>query len=360
MVVTTTTDYQGVSLTEAYDNRSVMAQIARIKDRLAAVEQNVDPTLRTDLEAAVADLEALEETVSGIGTQVETNTGNIGDIQEDLGDFETATNAALALKADSTDVDADLELKADKTQLTDGSVTKVGTASVGSSSKIMYLDHGVPTEGGEAATLIGSGQTFASKVNFSKGISCGTLGTRNIASADKGKWVTAAIGAGTITYGIAARLVVMIPFDSGSSPNGETGAVSVFDITVASENQSSWPFIEVVYHNPGGEVEAVVTNEASHGLVLYVKIPSWASSSANSNRMKAGYVVLSALHSQNGMGYFDMLPDSATKYDDVVYDGLHIPNITNYTSYKWAGLTAGHGVVADKAKDTANITYRTF
>lgn len=359
--------WQGVSEAECYDNRSVIAQIVRIKDRLTAVEQNVDPTLRTDLEAAIAELTALENTVGNVQTQVETNTGNIetlqgglGDLRDDVDALDTATTAALALKANTADVDADLELKADKTQLTDGSVTKLGTASVGSSSKIMYLNQGVPTEGGEAAILSASGQTFGSKVSFGKGISYGILGIRSIASADKGKWVTAAIGAGTITNGVAVRLVVMIPFDSASSPNGETGAVSVFDITVASENQSAWPFIEVVYHNPGGEVEAVVTNESIRGLVLYVKIPSWASNNSNSNHMKVGYVSLSGLTTSNSSGYFNLLPDANIKYDDVEYNGLHIPNITNYTSYKWAGLTAGHGVIAEKATDITNITYRTF
>ena len=357
----TTTDYQGVSLTEAYDNRSVMAQIARIKDRLTAVEQNVDPALRTDLEAAVAELEALETTVSGIGTQVETNTGNIGDIQEDLGDFETSTTAALALKADSADVDADLDLKADKTQLTDGSVTKVGTANVGSTYKFVYLLAGVPHEGNAPAILDRAAQSFVKTMNFAAGVSIGTKATRTISPADLGKWVKLAIASTVaINYGLEARFVVSMPYNNQASPNGENGAASVFTFVLANENQSNYPFNERVYHHPGGEMQAVVTAEGSAGMAVYIKIPSYASQVTNRNTLKATMTCQSTLANDGSSSKLVLLGESA-RYDDIEYGEIHIPNITNYTSYKWAELPAGHGVISDNANGpTTDVTFRTF
>ena len=359
MVVITTTDYQGVSLTEAYDNRSVMAQIARIKDRLTAVEQNVDPALRTDLEAAVTELEALETTVSGIGTQVETNTENIGDIQEDLGDFETSTTAALALKADSADVDADLDLKADKTQLEDGSVTKIGTANVGSSSRFIYLVGGTPTAiTGDAALLSKSGQKFTTSVGFNYGFLIGTNKKADITTSNRGKWIEfVKPNAANINKGVSAKAYISMQCDGSTSPNSESVITSTIDYQIETGDEANTYAIVHIFHHLGGEIDLAVTSTSEY-VVVYARIPTYASAATNKNDIKMAITEMAGL--SDSAGSISVYPVT-TVYDDIEYNGMHIPNLTNYTSYQWATIAAGHGVNGDFPKNSpTSIAFRTF
>ena len=71
-------------------------------------------------------------------------SGNVTVTASDVG-LGNCNNTSDADKPISTATQAALDLKANATQLSDGSVTKVGTADVGSATQPIYLYGGVPT-----------------------------------------------------------------------------------------------------------------------------------------------------------------------------------------------------------------------
>lgn len=186
---------------ECYDNRTVIAQIVRIKERLKVLENNMDPTIRDDLTAVQEAVAALEASLTGEGGLEDRMTDAENGIADNAAAIATKADATatateiativadLATKATTADVtqalagiSADLtalagvvDTKAPSAALSDGSVTKVGTADVGSDKRFMYLDDGVPTVAG---TDIGS----TSKPVYYKGSSTtGFAAVSNIA-----------------------------------------------------------------------------------------------------------------------------------------------------------------------------------
>lgn len=338
------TDYQGVSLTEAYDNRSVMAQIARIKDRLTAVEQNVDPTLRTDLEAAVAELTALEETVSGVQTQVDGNAESIGDLQDDLGTFETATNAALALKADSADVDADLELKADKTQLTDGSVTMIGTATVGTTTKPVYIKDGVPTA---AETFIVNSVKLSGYSTPAKPLYITDV--TDVRGPIRGGYsITNAAAQGTDN--VAAHVWVGKSYMNPShEPNASTDfmigwqdvLLCVKETTTASITRTRIAAVSLFFGDERlihvtkkyfQNIDKVVIAYKPGSSEFHLCMKFTRSTTTVSGRHFAGPLI--------GSGIDETIDRTATPtgiawYENVTYQGEDIPNFTNYSEWSW-------------------------
>ena len=319
------TDYQGVSLTEAYDNRSVMAQIARIKDRLTAVEQNVDPTLREDLETAITELEALETTVSGIGTQVETNTGDISGLETEV-----------AAKADSSTVAAALELKADKAQLTDGSVTMVGTANVGSDVRPIKLVAGVPAEV-SGDLMPRSGGTFTGNVTCNNPVSVKdnlTL-TKCIVMANTTKT--------SINASSAAKWVAVdgLRTDDYCTPMIRL-AFSVSDAAVV--------YVEIIGNEKtivrkGGSSEIDVAvkpykvGTTSRDISVYFRIPAGTGSNVKA------YLMSEVIVDTAGMSKPVF---SSSLYDDVSYDSKTIPNIANYEQFTWTILSPDTWAVIPK------------
>lgn len=317
------TDYQGVSLTEAYDNRSVMAQIARIKDRLTAVEQNVDPTLRMDLEAAVAELTALEETVYGIGTQVETNTGNITALQTDVGEIDTelagkadtaTVDAALALKANTSDVDADLELKADKTQLSDGSVTQVGTANVGSVRVPIYLNKGTPTMASGPSYGLGAGTCATIQATE------GALINSDYASKPWQKIMSCP----SITQDVKLSVTQWVYYYYESTTR-EQCAVGLAFISRLKQKA----ILQI------SDVDSVVVKAGSSpsDFEIFVKL-----SPATRGRQLCAASCAATNNDQVAIKTTGV-NTGFTAYEDVEYGGIHIPNVSNYSQYTWEELT---------------------
>jgi len=329
--------WQGVSEAECYDNRSVIAQIVRIKDRLTAVEQNVDPTLRTDLEAAIAELTALENTVGNVETQVETNTGNIGDLQDDLEAFETSTTAALALKADSADVDADLELKADKTQLTDGSVTKIGTGTVGSDGTIVYLNAGVPTAGKSPLVTQGGvsgyfvpNQTIATVnevmtrgcVRGSSAIS--SPSATNSDSDNNHVWVSFqySLFSGDNAFEVGWQdLAIFAVEASPPRTSVRCGIVTVFNVDGTTSVDYSKKLLK--------GFDKMVMAKKDNKIYLCCRFPN------KTARMCARHFAGPCVGS--GFTSLDTTTTStgANWYENIMYDGNDIPNFPNYSEYTW-------------------------
>lgn len=324
--------WQGVSEAECYDNRSVIAQIVRIKDRLTAVEQNVDPTLRTDLEAAIAELTALENTVANVQTAVGTNTGNIEDLQDDLDALSTSTTAALALKADAADVDADLELKADMTQLTDGSVTKVGTTDIGTDNSSrtgtpVILVSGVPTA--MANSVLDTKHDATLACLFKPGYGFGVMSTETSMNVPT-------------TNHDAIVWVEMTAWQS-STNTGRLQAVASFNDI--DETVEAMVELDIVLGNDHVSFAKVSTGSSDSSIeVLEVKV-MWAASASNNYR---AYIRLKRPDKRINMtrqltsGYlaskFYGQTPATTVYEDIAYDGQNYPNVTNYIQYPWTTI----------------------
>ena len=75
-------------------------------------------------------------------------------------------NTADLDKPISTATQTALDLKADKTQLSDGSVTKIGTSTVGGNLKPIYLNAGVPTAVSDNLVSTAGNQTIAGIKTF--------------------------------------------------------------------------------------------------------------------------------------------------------------------------------------------------
>lgn len=360
MVVIGTTDYQGVSLTEAYDNRTVMAQIARIKDRLTAVEQNVDPTLRTDLEAAVAELEALETTVSGVQTQVDGNAEAIEQVQANVETLDGEVETALTTKAD-------------KTELTDGSVTKVGTADVGTATLPVYLAEGAPTACDDRFIL-----SHTSGGTENKGKSIWLVGTSaapyvKMENDEIWAYATSSVGVRLMLTGSKATMTyypgscytcldaerALIRAKTHYTERLAKGAmVSGKPWTVVLKCSGEASACETVIVTPDGMAKLAIYNTGAMNSTPKVKVvyndiagmSVVSSSNKTSNSNNDVYVAFATqypadsvtVHTVNVFGVKDVpanptcgLPTSVN-YEDVVYDGIHIPNITNYAaSYVW-------------------------
>ena len=91
------TDYQGVSLTEAYDNRSVMAQIARLKDRVKALEESGIE----DIEQINEELTILEGKVAGLEEGAASLTEDVAALESGKAD----NNAVVKLVGNQTIMD---------------------------------------------------------------------------------------------------------------------------------------------------------------------------------------------------------------------------------------------------------------
>jgi len=320
--------WQGVSEAECYDNRSVIAQIVRIKDRLTAVEQNVDPTLRTDLEAAIAELTALENTVANVQTAVGTNAGNIEDLQEDLDALSTSTTAALALKADAADVDADLELKADKTQLTDGSVTMLGTDDVGrdndsSLGKPVVLVGGVPRAMSREVLDKTNDASISGLFHFSYGLKEYIRGVNESNKTDL--WIKA----GSYTHAsnnLIARFLVGGSVRSEGMTTCIIEVASCYSGAIAKEEHAT---------DASGSIaieEVKVMSGPSSVDEIYVRFSKTAGPVATMSRMSCVPFVTAK--------FTGGAPAESITYDDIVIDGIHYPNIVNFQAYAWTQLSS--------------------
>lgn len=350
--------WQGVSEAECYDNRSVIAQIVRIKDRLTAVEQNVDPTIREDLEAAVAELTALENTVGNVETQVEANTGSIAQVQDNVDTLEGEVETALTTKAD-------------KTELADGSVTKVGTADVGSTTGPIYLATGTPTACDDVFFV--STGTTAQGVNRNKHL---------VLCSGSGQFPKTQIDAdGLETYKSQNSYIRIKRSDStvlvtsGSyqadveCTNGyvqaksfltkrsiKTGAIDLTKPWGISIN-GSVATMEIMIHTPDGALKFLMTDPDVIGQTTNVQmiatLPGFSivAAAAKGTSAKTIYVKFPTAYAAStvSVNIETMIPGSntsptaptigTTNYEDVVLDGLHIPNIANYdANYNWSSV----------------------
>lgn len=345
--------WQGVSEAECYDNRSVIAQIVRIKDRLTAVEQNVDPTLRTDLEAAIAELTALENTVGNVQTAVETNTGNITTLQTDVGEIDTelaakadsaTVDAALALKANATDVDADLDLKADKTQLTDGSVTMIGTATIGSMTKPVYLNAGVPKATEPmlpTKTGMPGKDTPKNPLYIKENVMCvaqvtGGYSIGNISLAGNGDsdashvWVghsySLPVSSTDLVFGWQDLAIIAAEYTSET----RTRRMAVVEVVVDGKDKVVSPKLKFV--RGFDDVVVAVKDTAFH---ICCKI------STRTSEMLAGYHFAGPIVG-NEVSSMDQVTTSTgmSWYENVSYQGDDIPNFANYSQWTWIHLTS--------------------
>ena len=356
--------WQGVSEAECYDNRSVMAQIVRIKDRLTAVEQNVDPTLRTDLEGAIAELTALENTVSNVETQVETNTGSIAQVQDNVDTLEGEVETALTTKADKTD-------------LTDGTVTKVGTADVGSGIGPIYLAEGTPTacedrffihfsgnaqagqNYGKTLRIVGSNSSQYPNASFSSaGINIYKTSSSKLIISQADLNITTDITDGKAAL-VAAKGSVNAAFHYSDRENIPTIAAATKPWTVRIHMSSYAGMGDCLVTTPDGAIRLLVTNAGKTATPPKVQVLSQiqgigiaACSRTANNGENDVYIRIPTVYDANevcatvvdkfGLGATGSASIigcvvSAVSYEDATTSGgLTVPNLANYDiNYTW-------------------------
>lgn len=322
------TDYQGVSLTEAYDNRSVMAQIARLKDRVKTLEEGGSEEIEHEIELINEEIEILERKVGN-------NEANIGLLAGRMTTVETG--------------------KADKSQLTDGSVTKIGRATVGSLTEPIYLNNGSPSACG-ANFLKGGVNNVGSEGVTLTASSYESRGALTLRMADLvlendsyyRRWDGYNAGS-TAMWGwhIAIQNDLGNAFDAeidvicDTKDGDDPAAYSRFRLTtngVADVESSPKvpPTLELVCVFGDPSMLCVSRLNVSHWTTdftiwnVYARVGEVG---ATTNRMPM--IRINYVKSKTHIHFYTQPTEYHQQFEDVTYGGETIPNVTNYAYYDW-------------------------
>lgn len=329
--------WQGVSEAECYDNRSVMAQIMRLKDRVRALEEGGDTEIERQIELINEELTLLE---ARIGTVETSAAGTASELDDEVSRLD---GEIAALESG----------KADKTQLTDGSVTKIGTATVGSQTSPIYINNGTPTTTGVSFIHSGPNDIGIGEVKITNSRDLASQGTFWLEKAD-------------------LRLDCDQYYRRWDGYNA--GSTSMWGWEIPIQNDQDNPFemeIDVICDGTNGTAKysrfRLATNGAGAGddpkvppvlefdcllgdasmmCVSRLTTEHWTTDftvwnvfvavnrvGSEMNRMPA--VRINHVKSKKKI-YVALAPDSFKKqYENVTYSGNTIPNVTNYMYYDW-------------------------
>lgn len=320
--------WQGVSEAECYDNRSVMAQIMRLKDRVRALEEEGTEDIEHEIELINEELTVLERKVGN-------NEANIGLLAGRMTTVETG--------------------KADKSQLTDGSVTKVGTSTVGSLTVPIYLNNGTPSTCGAnflkggVNNVGGEGVTLTADSYENRGaltLRMADLVTENDSYCRR--WDGYNAGS-TAMWGwdifiqndkdnaFDIEIDVICDTKDGDDP----AAYNRFRLTTngvadTESNPKVPPTLEVVCEFGDPSMLCVSRLNVSHWTTDYTTWHVYArvgEVGTTTNRMPMIRInkVLSKVH----IHFYQLPTEYHQQFEDVTYGGETIPNITNYAYYDW-------------------------
>ena len=320
--------WQGVSEAECYDNRSVMAQIMRLKDRVRALEEEGSEEIEHEIELINEELTILERKVGN-------NEANIGLLAGRMTAVETG--------------------KANVSALTDGSVTKVGTSTVGSLTVPIYLNNGTPSTCGANFLMGGVNNVGAQGVTLTAD-SYENRGALTLRMADLvtendsyyRRWDGYNAG-NTAMWGwdIAIQndkdnafdieIDVICDTKDGSDPS----AYSRFRLTTngVADTESSPkvpPTLELVCEFGDPSMLCVSRLNISHWTTdftiwhVYARV---GETGATVNRMPA--IRINKVLSKTHIHFYQLPTEYHQQFEDVTYGGDTIPNITNYAYYDW-------------------------
>lgn len=322
------TDFQGVSLTEAYDNRSVMAQIARLKDRVKTLEESGSEEIEHEIELINEEIAILERKVGN-------NEANIGLLAGRMTTVETG--------------------KADKSQLTDGSVTKLGTSTVGSLTVPIYLNNGSPSTCGANFLMGGVNNVGAQGVTLTAD-SYENRGALTLRMADLvtendsyyRRWDGYNAGTSAMWgWDVAiqndkdnafdAEIDVICDTKDGDDP----AAYSRFRLTTngvadTESNPKVPPTLELVCEFGDPSMLCVSRLNVSHWTTdftiwhVYARVGEVGATANRMPMLRINYV-----KSKTHIHFYQLPTEYHQQYEDVAYGGETIPNITNYAYYDW-------------------------
>ena len=320
--------WQGVSEAECYDNRSVMAQIMRLKDRVRALEEEGSEEIEHEIELINEELTILERKVGN-------NEANIGLLAGRMTAVETG--------------------KANVSALTDGSVTKVGTSTVGSLTVPIYLNNGTPSACGANFLMGGVNNVGAQGVTLTAD-SYENRGALTLRMADLvtendsyyRRWDGYNAG-NTAMWGwdIAIQNDKDNAFDieidviCDTKDGDDPAAYNRFRLTTngVADTESSPkvpPTLELVCEFGDPSMLCVSRLNISHWTTdftiwhVYARVGEVG---ASTNRMPA--IRINKVLSKTHIHFYQLPTEYHQQYEDVTYGGDTIPNITNYAYYDW-------------------------
>lgn len=320
--------WQGVSEAECYDNRSVMAQIMRLKDRVRVLEEGGSEEIEQEIEEINDQLTILERQVGN----AEANIGLLA------GRMTAVENG-----------------KADASALTDGSVTKVGTSTVGSLTVPIYLNNGTPSTCG---------------ANFLMG------GVNNVG----GEGVTLTADSYENRGALTLRMADLVPENDSyyrrwDGYNAGSTAMWGWDIFIQNDKDNAFDIeIDVICDTKDGDDPAaynrfrLTTNgvadtestpkvpptlelvcefgDPSMLCVSRLNVSHWTTDyttwhvyarvgevGASTNRMPM--IRINKVLSKTHIHFYTQPTEYHQQFEDVTYGGETIPNITNYAYYDW-------------------------
>lgn len=320
--------WQGVSEAECYDNRSVMAQIMRLKDRVRALEEEGSEEIEHEIELINEELTILERKVGN-------NEANIGLLAGRMTAVETG--------------------KANVSALTDGSVTKVGTSTVGSLTVPIYLNNGTPSTCGANFLMRGVNNVGAQGVTLTAD-SYENRGALTLRMADLvtendsyyRRWDGYNTG-NTAMWGwdIAIQNDKDNAFDieidviCDTKDGDDPAAYNRFRLTTngVADTESSPkvpPTLELVCEFGDPSMLCVSRLNISHWTTdftiwhVYARVGEVG---ASTNRMPA--IRINKVLSKTHIHFYQLPTEYHQQYEDVTYGGETIPNVTNYAYYDW-------------------------
>lgn len=320
--------WQGVSEAECYDNRSVMAQIMRLKDRVRVLEEGGSEEIEHEIELINEELTILERKVSN-------NETNIGLLAGRMATVESR--------------------KADKSQLTDGSVTKLGTSTVGSLTVPIYLNNGSPSTCGANFLKGGINNVGAEGVTLTAD-SYENRGALTLRMADLvtendsycRRWD--GYNAGTTAmwgWEIAIQndkdnaFDIQIDVICDTKDGDDPAAYSRFRLTTngVSDTESSPkvpPTLELVCEFGDPSMLCVSRLNVSHwstDFTIWKVYARVGEVGATANRMPM--IRINKVLSKTHIHFYQLPTEYHQQYEDVTYGGETIPNVTNYAYYDW-------------------------
>ncbi len=336
--------WQGVSEAECYDNRSVIAQIMRLKARVRALEEGGDPEIWGEIEAIKERLDVLETQASTLETAVGT-----------LSDEVDAEVARL-----DGEVSALESGKADKTQLSDGSVTKIGTTTVGGNNDPIYLQNGTPSVCGANFIKVGPNNIgLTGEVELTNSGTLSQMGTLKLEKAelrtDCDVYVRRYEGyeaGSTSMWGWEIPIqnekdnAFEIEIDVIRDGVNGTEGVNYSRFRLVSNGAEIAPDVETDPRTPptldlicefgDPTMLCVARYTAEHWLTdfavwnVYVRVSSVGSTTNTMPSIRINHV------KSKKKIFFNVTPGQyRNQYEDVAYGGNTIPNITNYMYYDW-------------------------
>lgn len=320
--------WQGVSEAECYDNRSVMAQIMRLKDRVRALEEEGSEEIEHEIELINEELTILERKVSN-------NETNIGLLAGRMATVETG--------------------KADKSQLTDGSVTKVGTSTVGSLTVPIYLNNGSPSTCGANFLMGGVNNVGAQGVTLTAD-SYENRGALTLRMADLvtendsyyRRWDGYNAGS-TAMWGWEIAIQndkdnafdIQIDVICDTKDGDDPAAYSRFRLTTngVADTESSPkvpPTLELVCEFGDPSMLCVSRLNVSHwstDFTIWKVYARVGEVGTTTNRMPM--IRINKVLSKTHIHFYQLPTEYHQQYEDVTYGGETIPNVTNYAYYDW-------------------------